>query len=174
MKWFYSLTVLTTDFSIVYKLSPHNKGQFGDMNSNVPHFRRLKTMISSQNLSTHHKSLVTAERKATFQALYAALEPFAKDQSGMTLGNLMTFLRVGMDEGKGVGEYAQDAGVWQTVMTRHLLDLGARDRYGKDGLGWITQARQREDLRTNRSYITQKGVAMIDTARRALDLLTRK
>ena len=47
------------------------------------------------------------------------------------------------EEGKGVTEYANEAGVYKTIMTRHLLDLGSRDRYGNDGLGWIDQARDR-------------------------------
>jgi hypothetical protein len=42
----------------------------------------------------------------------------------MNLANFMVFLRVGMEEGKGVTEYADDAGVYKTIMTRHLLDLG--------------------------------------------------
>jgi DNA-binding MarR family transcriptional regulator len=129
--------------------------------------------MNSAALSPHQKTLVTAERQATCKALYSALEPFMKDAPNMTLTNLLAFLRVGMEEGKGVSEYAQDAGVWKTVMTRHLLDLGDRDRHGGDGLGWITQARQREDLRVNRAWITHKGATLIDSARRAMDLLLR-
>jgi hypothetical protein len=125
-------------------------------------------------LSPHHKSLVTPERQATCKALFAALEPFAKGNPHMTIANLMAFLRVGMEEGKGVGQYAEDAGTYKTVMTRHLLDLGERDRYGGEGLGWIMQARQNDDLRVNRAWIAHKGAAMIDTARRALELLVRK
>lgn len=125
-------------------------------------------------LSPHQKSLVSDERKATCEALFAALEPFMKDSPNMTLTNLLAFLRVGMDEGKGVGEYAEDAGVWKTVMTRHLLDLGPRDRDGGEGLGWIYQARRNDDLRVNRAWVTQKGASLIDGARRAMNLLNRK
>ena len=89
----------------------------------------------------------------------------------MTMQNFMAFLRVGMDEGKGVTEYADDAQIFKTVMTRHLMDLGSRDRYGDDGLGLIEQVRDRKDMRVNRAWVTQKGAAMIDTARRALELL---
>lgn len=92
----------------------------------------------------------------------------------MTMMNFLTFLRVGMDEGKGVTEYADAAQVYKTVMTRHLLDLGDRDRHGDDGLGYISQVRDRKDMRINRAWITQKGAAFADTAHRALSLLLRK
>jgi hypothetical protein len=130
--------------------------------------------MNSTAISPHQKSLVNSERKAACQALFAALEPFAKDSPHITLSNLMMFLRVGMDEGKGVTEYASDAGVYKTVATRHLLDLGARDRYGADGLDWIMQARRNDDLRVNRAWVTQKGAAMLDTVARALHLFNRK
>jgi hypothetical protein len=126
-------------------------------------------------MSPHHqKSVVTAERKAAFTALFSALEPFCKEAPLMTVTNLMAFLRVGMDEGRGVGEYAKEAAVFKNVMTRHLQDLGPRDRDGEEGLNWIYQARRNDDLRVNRAWVTQKGAAMIDTARRALDLLLRR
>lgn len=125
-------------------------------------------------LSPHHKSLVTSERQAVAKAMFAALEPFAKDSPHLTLSNLMAFFRVASEEGKGVAEYAEEAGVYKTVMSRHLLDLGPRDRYGGEGLDWIYQARRNDDLRVNRAWITQRGAHMLDTARRAMDLLLRK
>jgi DNA-binding MarR family transcriptional regulator len=131
-------------------------------------------MITTQNLSPHQKTLVNQERKATAAALFAALEPFVKESPHMPISNFMAFLRVAAEEGKGVTEYADDAGVYKTIMTRHLLDLGPRDRHGGEGLGWITQARRNDDLRVNRAWVTQKGASMIDTARRALELLVRK
>lgn len=91
----------------------------------------------------------------------------------MTGQNILAFLRVGMEEGKGVTEYADEAGVFKTVMTRHLLDLGPRDRHGGEGLNLIYQARDAQDLRVNRAWITQKGAKMFDTALASLKLLLR-
>ena len=62
-----------------------------------------------------------------------------------------------MEEGKSVSDYAQDAGLLKTVVTRHLLDIGTRDRDGDAGLGLISQARDPKDLRINRAWITRKG-----------------
>jgi len=131
-------------------------------------------MSSAAALSPHHKSVMTPERQATAKALFLALEPIVKESPGMTGQNLLAFLRVGMEEGKGVTEYADAAGVYKTVMTRHLLDLGPRDRYGDEGLGLIVQARDNKDLRINRAWVTQKGGALFDRAYHALTLLLRK
>jgi DNA-binding MarR family transcriptional regulator len=85
----------------------------------------------------------------------------------------MTFLRVASDEGKGVTEYANAAQMHKTVMTRHLLDLGDRDRHGGDGLGYIQQTHDRKDMRVRRAWITHKGAAFLDSAHKALSLLLR-
>jgi DNA-binding MarR family transcriptional regulator len=125
------------------------------------------------NLSPHQKTLMTNDRQAVAQALFLALEPFVKESPNMTMQNFMTFLRVASAEGKGVTEYADAASVYKTVMTRHLLDLGDRDRHGGDGLGYIQQVRDRQDLRINRAWVTQKGASFLDSAYKALSLLLR-
>jgi DNA-binding MarR family transcriptional regulator len=125
------------------------------------------------NLSPHQKTLMTADRVATAKALFLALQPFVKETPNMTLQNFMTFLRVASEEGKGVTEYADAAEVYKTVMTRHLLDLGDRDRHGGDGLGYIKQVRDRKDMRVNRAWITHKGASFLDSAHKALSLLLR-
>jgi DNA-binding MarR family transcriptional regulator len=129
--------------------------------------------VINSNLSPHQKTLMTSQREGVAQALFLALEPFAKESPTITLGNFMTFLRVASSEGKGVTEYADDAQVYKTVMTRHLLDLGDRDRHGGDGLGYIQQVRDRADMRVNRAWITHKGAAFLDNAYKALSLLFR-
>jgi len=124
-------------------------------------------------LAPHHKTLMTPERQAVAQALFLALEPFVKESPTMTLQHFLTFLMVASAEGKGVTVYADEAGVYKTVMTRHLLDLGDRDRHGNDGLGYISQVRDRQDMRVNRAWITQKGAAFFDSAYKAISLLLR-
>jgi DNA-binding MarR family transcriptional regulator len=116
---------------------------------------------------------MNATREATAKALFLALEPFVKESPTMSLQNLHTFLRVASEEGKGVTEYADAAGVYKTVLTRHLQDLGDRNRHGEDGLGYLQQVRDRQDMRVNRAWITQKGAAFLDSAHKALSLLLR-
>ena len=52
-----------------------------------------------------------------------------------------------MKEGQTVTEYAEKAGVPQTVMTRHLLEIGDRSRDKEKGLGLVTQKADMNDLR---------------------------
>jgi DNA-binding MarR family transcriptional regulator len=116
---------------------------------------------------------MTDTRVSTAKALFLALEPWVKESPNMTLQNFMTFLRVASDEGQGVSSYADAAGVFKTVMTRHLLDLGDRDRHGGEGLGYIQQVRDRKDMRVVRAWVAHKGVAFLDSAHKALSLLLR-
>jgi hypothetical protein len=53
-----------------------------------------------------------------------------------------------------VTEYAEKANVPQTVMTRHLLEIGDRSRCKEPGLGLITQKADVHDLRKHRAYGT--------------------
>jgi DNA-binding MarR family transcriptional regulator len=91
----------------------------------------------------------------------------------MSLQNFMTFLQVASDEGKAVTEYANEAGLYKTVITRHLQDLGDRDRHGDDGLGYLQQTRDRKDMRINRAFLTHKGRAFLESAHKVLGLLLR-
>lgn len=131
-------------------------------------------MADEGDLSPHHKSLLTEEDKATAKAIFMAIDPLVKQAPNMTLQHFLSLLRVMMDEGKGVTEYAHEAGVYKTVMTRHLLDLGRRDRHGGEGLDLIYQKRDDKDLRINRAWATRKGVALVHNMRRALELLVRR
>ena len=55
-------------------------------------------------------------------------------------------------------------------MTRHLLDLGHRDRRGEEGMNIIEQRRDTKDLRINRSFINEKGAALLSKVRRAWEV----
>lgn len=108
------------------------------------------------------------EEIATARALYLALKNFTDLRPTMPLQYVMTYLQVCMDEGKGVLEYAARAEVPPTVMTRHLLDIGDRNRAGEEGFGLVTQERDRTDLRRHHARVTAKGKAMIQRMRQAL------
>lgn len=56
----------------------------------------------------------------------------------MPLSYVTAMLHVGMDEGRGVAEYAAKENLSPTVMTRNLLDIGDRNRQREEGYGLIT------------------------------------
>ncbi len=65
----------------------------------------------------------------------------------MPLQYVYLLLTVVVKEGQTVTEYAEKAGVPQTVMTRHLLEIGDRSRDKEKGLGLVTQKADMNDLR---------------------------
>jgi DNA-binding MarR family transcriptional regulator len=79
----------------------------------------------------------------------------------MPLQHAYTFLLVAEEEGLGVKEYAERAGVPQTVMTRHLLDIGQMTRFREPGLGLVMQRQDPLDLRKHQSFLTPKGKALL-------------
>jgi hypothetical protein len=68
-----------------------------------------------------------------------------------------TLLLVALGEGKGVTEYARQAGVGQTVMSRHLLDLEDRPRDGRPGFGLVTWRTGPLNLRRHQRMLRDRG-----------------
>lgn len=114
------------------------------------------------------QSLTIAEQKKV-AALMAALEHFRILRPTMPAQYIYAFLMVCEDEGRGVTEYAQQAGVAQSVMSRHLLDLGDRDRSGQPGFGLVTLRQDPLNLRRHQAILTDKGRMLWHQVSRALD-----
>lgn len=114
------------------------------------------------------------EEIAAARGLLLALKNFKQfPVSHLPLGYVLTFLEVCVDEGKGVMEYAERAEVPPTVMTRHLLDIGDRNRAREEGFGLITQERDKLDLRRHHARITPKGKALMHRMMQALKTAMR-
>jgi DNA-binding MarR family transcriptional regulator len=114
------------------------------------------------------------EEKDAARALLAALEPFRALRPTMPLQYVYLFLTVVAKEGQTVTEYAEKAGVPQTVMTRHLLEIGHRKRSKQEGLGLVTQKADINDLRKHRAYITTLGKSTMNKVINALYSVRRK
>jgi DNA-binding MarR family transcriptional regulator len=112
-------------------------------------------------MTSEFKPSLNEEEKAFARALLLALEPFRNIRSTMPLQYVYTFLLVATEEGRGVTEYAHKAGVSLTVMTRHLLDIGDRNRQREEGFGLVVQERDRHDLRRHNARITPEGKALM-------------
>lgn len=115
------------------------------------------------------KQSFTDEQKEYARALFFALKPFAAERPTMPLQHIMTFLQVVLEEGKGVTEYADKARVAQSVMTRHLLDIGERNRAKEPGYAWITQKADLQDMRRHKTFLSAKGRGVIHDVIHALD-----
>ena len=120
-----------------------------------------------------YKSHLSDDARQAARALRAAIEPFVALNPNIPASYILSFLAVAEEEGRPVNEYATELGMFKAVMTRHLLDLGERDRRGGEGMNIIEQKRDRQDLRINRTFISEKGATLLSKVRRAWEL-TRK
>jgi DNA-binding MarR family transcriptional regulator len=97
------------------------------------------------------------DEKRTVKGALMALEPFRELRHEMPLQYVVAFLLVAEEEGLGVTEYAKRAGVAQSVMSRHLLDIGDRDRKKNEGFGLVHKRQDPMNLRVQRVFLTDKG-----------------
>lgn len=81
---------------------------------------------------------------------------------------MRAFMLVALDEGKGVMEYSTQSGVTQSVMSRHLLDLGDKDRLGGPGYGLVTSRQDPMNLRRHQVILTDKGRALAGSILRSM------
>jgi DNA-binding MarR family transcriptional regulator len=93
---------------------------------------------------------------------FNAHQPFVDIRGTMPLQYVRAFLLVAMDEGKGVSTYAQRAGVSNSVMSRHLLDIGERNRYMEEGFGLVFSKPNPSNLRESCIYLTPKGKTVVE------------
>lgn len=113
------------------------------------------------------KKLEGAELTAV-RSFMGALDAFRTIRPTMPLQYVVAFLLVAMEEGLGVSEYAQRAGVSLSVMSRHLLDIGERNRSMEEGFGLITSRQNPLELRKHEIFLTPKGRTLLHQIHRHL------
>jgi len=89
------------------------------------------------------------------------MDAFRVVRPTMPLQHAYTFLLVAAEEGLGVQDYAKRARVAQTVMTRHLLDIGLMNRKRQPGYGLVTQRSHPLDLRKHQTFLTSEGRSLL-------------
>lgn len=98
--------------------------------------------------------------KSQDRALHKARAVFTAFQAindTMPIQSAHSFLTVALFEGRSLREYCELSGVSQSTMSRHLLDLGARNRKKEEGYMLIEQKADPQDLRRNVYTLTTKG-----------------
>jgi DNA-binding MarR family transcriptional regulator len=106
---------------------------------------------------TKIKQSSTEEQKQELKTTKAALRPFLEMRGTMPLQYVTSFIEVALEEGLTVSEYANRVGISQSLMTRHLADLGEINRYHEAGLGLVEQVENVMDRRERRIRLTPKG-----------------
>ena len=107
-------------------------------------------------MSTHKPSTTDAQR-GMLKALYNALKPFRSVRETMPLQYVTAFLLVAQDEHQNVTEYAKRAGTSQSLMTRHLADIGEVNRYHDAGMGLVEAYDDLMDRRNRLVRLSAKG-----------------
>lgn len=114
------------------------------------------------------EQFLTEADKHTLSNLMAALAPFRILNPTMPLQYVTAFIHVALKEGESVTEYARVADVSQSVMTRHLADLGDVDRYHEEGFKLVEKNFDPMDRRMQRTKLTKKGQRVAGEMVRAL------
>jgi DNA-binding MarR family transcriptional regulator len=104
---------------------------------------------------------LTKEEQTALHKCLCFMEAFRDIRPNMPMQHAYVFLLVAMNEGRGVQEYAERAGVTQPVMTRILLALGPRGQKGAAGHRIVKQATDRVDSRKRQTFLTAKGKALM-------------
>jgi DNA-binding MarR family transcriptional regulator len=118
----------------------------------------------------------TFERRQSFNltekrrglAWLAGLDSFLAITHTLPGHYMRAFMLVALDEGKGVMEYARESGVAQSVMSRHLSDLGDKNRKHEPGYKLLTIRMDPLNRRRHQVMLTDKGRALFGTIIRAL------
>lgn len=111
---------------------------------------------------------VPEDEQRAAKAMLNALEPFSSLRGTMPMQYVKSFFLVAEEEGLGVGDYAKRAGVSVSVMSRHLLDIGDRNRNMDEGFGLVTYRPNPFELRKHEYMLTDKGYAILHQVTRNL------
>ena len=99
--------------------------------------------------------------RAKAKALRLALEPFRDVRPVMSINRLIAFLRIAESEGKSITEYAQDAGVKNSLMVNELIRLSSRLINDQPGPDLLERRQDPHDPRIMAVNLTEKGRALL-------------
>lgn len=118
---------------------------------------------NTHNIRLVDKAARTDRQLAVIRTMLFGLDPFFRIRSTMPASAIQAFLLVAEKEGLGVGEYARKAGISPTTMSRHLLDMGERNRHAEDGAGLVEGRENIMNRREKVYHLTAKGRAFINS-----------
>lgn len=109
----------------------------------------------------HIKPSISDAQRETVKSMFNALKPFRKVRETIPLQYVITFLIVAAEENQNVSTYATRAGISQSLMTRHLSDLGSVNRYHEEGFGLVEAYEDLMDRRNRLIRLTAKGKSVV-------------
>ena len=120
-------------------------------------------------MPTTTKTTVSPEQQRLIKAAVRGFGAFRGVRETMPLQYVTTFLLVAYEENLNVTEYAKRAGISQSLMTRHLADLGSVNRYHEEGMGLVEGYEDMMDRRNRLVRLTPKGKTVLYRFTEAFD-----
>lgn len=113
-------------------------------------------------------SLTSKDRK-NLRCLYQVLEEFKKISPTMPVQQILAFIDVALHEGTSLKELVQLSQVKTATMSRHLIDLGPRNRRMEPGYQLIDCRQDPMELRKNQYTLSDRGKYLINNIARKMD-----
>jgi DNA-binding MarR family transcriptional regulator len=121
---------------------------------------QMEQRVVGVPIMPHHKPSITAEQRSLLKSQFNALEPFRAVRATMPLQYVTAFLLVATEEHLNVTEYAKRANTSQSLMTRHLADLGEVNRHHEEGYGLVEAYDDLMDRRNRLVRLSAKGKSL--------------
>lgn len=106
---------------------------------------------------------MTAEDVGAAHKILGVFDAFRAVSPTMPLQLAQTFVLVMLNEGTSLVELCRITGFAQSTMSRHLLDLGMKNRMGEPGHGLVEGKIDPHELRRKMFTLTPKGRALART-----------
>ena len=110
----------------------------------------------AEHRSSHMKPIVSEDQRL-LERVNLILNAFKEVDETMPIQIAITFIEVAIHEGCSLTDIWKKTGWSQSTLSRHLLDLGERDRHKNVGLQLVESRRDPAELRKNIYTLTLKG-----------------
>jgi DNA-binding MarR family transcriptional regulator len=104
---------------------------------------------------------ISPDQAAALKRSYNSLKPFRNLRETMPLQYVTVFLLVASDEHHNFKTYAERIGTSESLMSRHIADLGEVNRYHTAGFGLLESYDDVRDRRNKLIRLTAKGRGIV-------------
>jgi DNA-binding MarR family transcriptional regulator len=112
---------------------------------------------------------ISPDQAATLKRAYASLKPFRALRKTMPLQYVTVLLLIASDEHHNFKTYATRIGTSESLMSRHIADLGSVNRNHTEGFGLVETYDDLMDRRNKLVRLTPKGQRIVREMCEALE-----
>jgi hypothetical protein len=108
------------------------------------------------------KATISPDQAALLKGAFNALKPFRLVREEMPLQYVTLFLLIAANEGHNMKYYAKMIESSDSLISRHVADLGTVNRYHEEGFGLIETYDDLTDRRNKFLRLTGKGRRVVE------------